>query len=159
MRHFPIRTALLLLLSLNIILGSPSALAAEGMVTLKSPHSVADTAIKLERILAEKGMTVFGRIDHAEGAQAAGLELRPTQVVIFGNPKVGTPLMHCAQSVAIDLPQKMLVWQDEDGQVWLGYNDPQYLKERHGIEGDKCDEVLARIEGALGNVARAAAAE
>lgn len=157
MRHFRVCTGLLLMLCLNAFLGSTLAQAADGLITVKSQHSVAATADRLERILNEKGMTVFDRINHAAGAESVGMELRPTELVVFGNPKVGTPLMQCAQSVAIDLPQKMLVWEDENGQVWLGYNDPQYLKTRHGIEGDKCDEVIARIEGALGNFAGAAA--
>lgn len=100
-------------------------------------------------------MTVFERINHSKGAKSAGLELRPTEVVIFGNPKVGTPLMLCSQSVAIDLPQKMLIWQDQAGDVWLAYNDPGYLAKRHNIEG--CDEVLGKISTALGNFAAAAA--
>ena len=99
-------------------------------------------------------MTVMARVNHQQGAEKAGLELRPTEVVIFGNPKVGTPLMQCAQSVAIDLPQKALIWEDANGEVWLGYNDPQYLKGRHDIEG--CDEVLDKVSGALGNFAKAA---
>jgi len=129
-------------------------MAAEGMVTVKSNHSVEATADKLESVLKDKGMTVMARVNHTDGASKAGLELRPTEVVIFGNPKVGTPLMQCAQSVAIDLPQKALVWQDSDGEVWLGYNDPDYLKQRHDIEG--CDEVLEKVSGALANFAKAA---
>lgn len=128
--------------------------ASEGLITLKSAHSVQDTVDKLESVLKSKGMNVFGKVNHAEGAMKAGMELKPTQVVIFGNPKVGTPLMQCARSVAIDLPQKALIWEDDDGQVWLGYNDPAHLAERHGIEG--CDEVLKKVSGALGNFAKAA---
>jgi len=123
------------------------AVAADGMVTVKSSHTVSLTANKLVAVLKDKSMTVMDRINHAANAKAAGLELRPTELVIFGNPKVGTPLMHCARSVAIDLPQKALIWQDESGQVWLAYNDPMYLKQRHGIEG--CDDVLEKIAGAL----------
>lgn len=123
------------------------AVAADGMVTVKSSHTVSLTANKLVAVVKDKGMTVMDRINHAANAKAAGLELRPTELVIFGNPKVGTPLMHCARSVAIDLPQKALIWQDESGQVWLAYNDPMYLKQRHGIEG--CDDVLEKIAGAL----------
>ncbi|MBU2953016.1 DUF302 domain-containing protein [Marinobacter sp. F3R08] len=133
---------------------SGMAQAAEGLITVKSNHSVAATADKLEAVLSDKGMKIMNRINHAEGAAAAGLVLRPTELVIFGNPKVGTPLMQCAQSVAIDLPQKALIWEDANGDVWLGYNDPQYLKSRHGIEG--CDEVLNKVSGALGNFAKAA---
>ncbi len=128
--------------------------AADGLVTVKSSHDVKATADKLESVLKEKGMTVMARVNHQQGAEKAGLELRPTEVVIFGNPRVGTPLMQCAQSVAIDLPQRALIWEDASGEVWLGYNDPQYLKSRHGIEG--CDEVLEKVSGALGNFANAA---
>lgn len=126
----------------------------QGMKTVKSVHSVADTLTKLEGILASKGMTVFARINHAEGAEKAGMELRPTEVLIFGNPKVGTPLMQCSQTIAIDLPQKMLAWEAEDGTVWLGYNNPVYLKGRHDTEG--CDEVFKKVSGALSNFAKAA---
>ena len=86
-----------------------------------------------------------------------GLSLRPTELLIFGNPKIGTPLMNCAQSVAIDLPQKMLAWQDEAGTTYLGWNDPGYLQNRHAIEG--CDEILQTVTGALANFAKAATTE
>ena len=135
-----------------------SAYATEGMISIKSAHTVAVTADRLEKILTSKGMTVFKRIDHAAGAQKVGKTLRPTELVIFGNPKVGTPLMLCSQSVAIDLPQKALIWQDEAGQVWFSYNDPAYLALRHNIQG--CDAVLKKIVGALGKfAAKASAAE
>ena len=133
-----------------------SAFATEGMISIKSAHTVAVTADRLEKILGSKGMTVFKRIDHAAGAQKVGKTLRPTELVIFGNPKVGTPLMLCSQSVAIDLPQKALIWQDEAGQVWFSYNDPQYLALRHNIQG--CDAVLKKVAGALGNFAKKASA-
>jgi len=128
--------------------------ADSGLVSVKSSHDVKTTADRLESILKQKEMNVFIRINHAQGAQKIGKELRPTELIIFGNPKVGTPLMQCRQSVAIDLPQKALIWQDEQGQVWLSYNDPKYLVERHGITG--CAEVVQKIEGALGNFAKAA---
>lgn len=143
----------LLIISLFV---STNVLAADGMITVKSAHDVKTTADRLEAKLKEKGMTVFGRVNHAAGAEKAGMELRPTELVIFGNPKVGTPLMKCAQSVAIDLPQKALIWEDAEGQVWLAYNDPQYLKSRHTIEG--CDEIIGKVSGALGNFAKAATA-
>lgn len=130
------------------------AMAADGVVSVKSAHSVADTADKLEAVLNDKGMTVFIRIDHAAGAAKVGAELRPTQLVVFGNPKVGTPLMQCSQSVALDLPQKALIWEDAEGQVWLSYNDPAYLDARHAL-GD-CAAVLEKVSKALGNFAKAA---
>ncbi len=139
---------------LLIGLSSISFAGDSGLVAVKSSHSVGATIDKLEKILGEKGMNVFARIDHSAGAAKADLELRPTQVLVFGNPKVGTPLMKCSQSIAIDLPQKMLAWEDESGQVWLGYNDPQYLRSRHATEG--CDKVFAKVSGALANFAAAA---
>ena len=124
-----------------------------GMVSMKSAHSVKDTLDRLEALVTDKGMVVFARIDHAAGAEKVGLELRPTAQLIFGNPKVGTPFMQCSQTVAIDLPQKALAWQDAEGQVWLSYNDPQYLAKRHGAQG--CGEVIEQISQALGNLSKA----
>ena len=128
--------------------------ADNGIISIKSSHDVKTTVDRLDNILREKGMTVFIRINHAEGAQKVGKKLRPTELVIFGNPKVGTPLMQCGQSVGIDLPQKALIWQDEAGQVWLSYNDPKYLASRHSIK--ECGEIIKKIEKALGNFARMA---
>ena len=128
--------------------------ADNGIISIKSSHDVKTTVDRLDNILREKGMTVFIRINHAEGAQKVGKKLRPTELVIFGNPKVGTPLMQCDQSVGIDLPQKALIWQDESGQVWLSYNDPKYLASRHSIK--ECGEIIKKIEKALGNFARMA---
>jgi len=133
---------------------SATVQAGDGMVNVKSQHSVVQTADKLETVLNAKGMTVFARIDHSAGAEKIGKELRDTQLVLFGNPKVGTPLMLCAQSVAIDLPQKALIWEDAEGSVWLSYNDPSHLAKRHNIQG--CDEVLNKVSGALGKFAKAA---
>lgn len=138
-----------------VLFFSSVAVADNGLISLKSSYSVIDTADRLEDILKKKGMTVFIRINHAEGAAKVGKKLRPTELVIFGNPRVGTPLMQCRQSVAIDLPQKALIWEDAKGQVWLSYNDPRYLKKRHNI--NQCDTVINKIEHALGNFSRAAA--
>ena len=145
----------LLLALTSILLLTSVAMADNGLVNVKSFHDVKGTADRLEEVLKDKGMTVFERINHAEGARKVGKELRPTELVIFGNPKVGTPLMQCAQSAAIDLPQKALIWEDEAGQVWLSYNDPEYLVKRHDIKG--CDEVIKKVSNALGNFAKAAA--
>ena len=131
-----------------------TAAAGNGLISVKSSHDVKATADRLENILNQKGMTVFIRIDHAAGARKVGKKLRPTEIVVFGNPKVGTPMMQCSQSVAIDLPQKALIWKDEAGQVWLSYNDPKYLAKRHGIKD--CVEVIKKIENALSNFANAA---
>jgi uncharacterized protein (DUF302 family) len=99
-------------------------------------------------------MTVFKRISHSNGATRVGLELRPTELLIFGNPKIGTPLMHCQQLAALDLPQKVLVYEDENGQVWYAYNDPKYIADRHGVES--CGQVVSQISNALANFAKAA---
>lgn len=131
-----------------------TAIAGNGVISVKSSHDVKVTADRLENILSQKGMNVFIRINHAAGARKVGKKLRPTELIVFGNPKVGTPLMQCSQSVAIDLPQKALIWQDDKGQVWLSYNDPNYLVQRHGLTG--CAEVIKKVEKALSNFARAA---
>lgn len=120
------------------------AWGADGLIAVKSPHQVGDTLDRLEMLVTEKGMTVFARIDHAAGAAKAAMALRPTQLLIFGNPKGGTPFMVCAQTVAIDLPLKMLAWQDESGQVWLAYNDPVFLAERHGVRDCPVVHKIAR---------------
>lgn len=109
------------------------ASAAEGLIAIKSPHGVKATMDKLEIIVKDRGLNVFARIDHAAGAAAVGKTLRPTELLIFGNPQGGTPFMECTQSVGIDLPLKALVWEDSSSQVWLGYNDPVYLAKRHGV--------------------------
>jgi len=137
-----------------ILLMTTPVYADSGLISVKSSHDVKTTADRLENSLQQKGMTVFIRINHAQSAQKIGKELRPTELIIFGNPNVGTPLMQCRQSVAIDLPQKALIWQDAQGQVWLSYNDPNYLVERHQITG--CEAVINKIAKALGNFANAA---
>ena len=107
--------------------------AADGLISVKSPYPVGQTLDRLESGAKQRGLKVFARIDHAAGASSVGKSLRPTELLIFGNPQGGTPLMECAQSAGIDLPLKALAWQDEQGQVWLGYNDPAYLAKRHDI--------------------------
>ena len=139
---------------ITIFLLTTSTYADNGLISVKSSHDVKTTADRLESMLKQKGMNVFIRINHAQGAQKIGKELRPTELIIFGNPKVGTPLMQCAQSVAIDLPQKALIWQDAQGQVWLTYNNPNYLVERHQITG--CGDVVKKVGKALGNFAKSA---
>ena len=138
-----------------LILFAATAIAADGLIRVKSSHSVKETADRLEKLLQAKGMKVFNRIDHSAGAKGVGIDLRPTELLVFGNPKVGAPLMRCGQSIAIDLPQKALIWEDENGTVWLAYNDPSTLAARHGIDG--CKEVLAKVRAALNNFATAAA--
>ena len=104
----------------------------DGLVQRPSPLSARQTADRVESLVRERGLTVFARIDPAAGAEAAGLALRPTELFIVGNAMGGTPLMVSAQTAAIDLPLKILVWEDEAGQVWLGYNDPVWIAQRHG---------------------------
>lgn len=108
-------------------------MAAEGLVSQKSSRSAKATLDRLAAALAEKGVTIFARIDHGGGAAAVGMSLRPTELLIFGNPKGGTPLMQEAQTAGIDLPLKALAWEDALGQAWLGYNDPAWIAQRHGL--------------------------
>lgn len=128
--------------------------AADGVVNVQSTFSVKETADRMESILIKKGMTVFNRIKHSEGAGKVGIELRDTELIIFGNPKVGSPLMRCQQSVAIDLPQKALIWEDDKAKVWISYNDPSYLVRRHNIVG--CEDVISKIEKVLASIAESA---
>jgi uncharacterized protein (DUF302 family) len=135
-----------------LITVSFSAGAAEGLITTQSPHSVADSMDRLEAIVKEKGLTVFARIDHAAGARSIDQSLRPTQLLIFGNPKGGTPFMACAQTVGIDLPLKVLAWEDQAGQVWLGYNDPAWIASRHNTP--KCpvaEKLASALQGFVGS--------
>jgi uncharacterized protein (DUF302 family) len=125
-----------------------------GLVTVESAHDVPTTTDKLVTAIEEKGLTVFSRIDHAAGAQKAGMTLPPTELVIFGAPKVGTALMQCGHTVAIDLPLKALVWQDGEGVVHLSYNTPAWVAERHHLAG--CEKVLEKVDGALKGFADAA---
>jgi uncharacterized protein (DUF302 family) len=111
-------------------------ISANGMIDVPSRHSVPETLARLQAILKEKGIAVFALIDHSGEAEKAGLAMPPTQLLIFGNPKGGTPLMVAAPRLAIDLPLKALAWQDEQGKVWLSYNSPEYLQERHGFPAD-----------------------
>ena len=107
-----------------------------GIIDVRSRYSVPDTLARLQSILKEKGIMVFALIDHSGEAEKVGLKMRPTQLLIFGSPKGGTPLMVAAPRLAIDLPLKALAWQDEQGQVWLSYNSPEYLQQRHGFPAD-----------------------
>lgn len=111
---------------------SSFSFAADGLIAVKSPRGPKDTMDRLETAVKQKGMTIFARIDHAAGAAKIGKKLRPTELLIFGNPQGGTPLMECSQTAGIDLPLKALVWADTSGQTWLGYNDPAFLANRHG---------------------------
>jgi len=102
-----------------------------GLITLRSRHAPGETMSRFEAEVKAKGLTIFARIDHAAGAAAVGLPLRPTELLVFGNAKGGTPLMQAVQTIGIDLPLKVLVWQDASGDTWLSYNDPSWLAKRH----------------------------
>lgn len=128
-----------------------AANATEGLVELKSAHSASDTGTRLAAAIEARKLTLFARVDHAAGAKKIDKTLRPTEVFIFGNPNGGTPLMECAQSMGIDLPLKMLVWQEADGSVMLGYNDPAWLAKRHGTA---CEQPVAGIAKALEGIAK-----
>ena len=123
----------ILALVLAVGLALPAAAQIGGLVNVKSSHDVATTADRLESALLEKGITVFARIDHAAGAQKIGQELKPTLLIIFGSPAMGTPLMQRSRTMGIDLPLKALIWEDKAGTVWVTYNEPDYLVRRHGI--------------------------
>jgi uncharacterized protein (DUF302 family) len=110
--------------------------ADKGFISSPSKYSVEETVEKLESILQEKGVTLFALIDHSGEAEKVGMAMRPTKLLIFGSPRAGTPVMLAAPSAAIDLPLKILVWEDNEGRVWLSYNDPSYLKQRHSIPED-----------------------
>ena len=141
------------LLATFIVLSMPT-LAAEGMIEIKSPYGAQETVDRLENFLKGKGMTIFARVDHAAGAVKIGKQLRPTEILIFGNPQGGTPLMQCGQTAGIDLPLKALVWQDASGQVWFSYNDPQYLANRHGATD--CGPVVQNLRKAISALAQEA---
>jgi uncharacterized protein (DUF302 family) len=131
-----------------------------GLTTLASAHSAKETMDRLEAAVKAKGLTVFARIDHAAGAKAAGLALRPTEVLIFGNAQGGTPLMQALQTAGIDLPLKVLVWEDPGGKAWLSYNEPAWIARRHGGEqaSEQVSEVTGRLAAVLAALAKAATA-
>ena len=130
-------------------------MADSGLTTVPSSHAVKDTIDRLEADVKRKGMTVFARIDHAQGARNAGLALRPTELLIFGSARGGTPLMQIQQTIGIDLPLKALAWEDAGGKVWLSWNDPAWLASRHGIAAG--GELTKALAAALAAAARAAA--
>jgi uncharacterized protein (DUF302 family) len=142
-------------LALSCLVFNSVSLAADGLVAVKSPYPAKETMNRFEDIAKQRGLNVFARIDHAAGAVKVGKTLRPTEVLIFGNPQGGTPFMECAQSVGIDLPLKALVWEDAQGQVWLGYNDPAWLGRRHEVAS--CPAVMG-LSKALGGLSEAAVA-
>jgi uncharacterized protein (DUF302 family) len=130
-------------------------MAADGLITIRSSHGPKETMTRLEAAVKAKGLTVFAHVDHAAGAAEVGLSLRPTDLLIFGNAKGGTPLMQAVQTVGIDLPLKALVWQDASGNTWLAYNDPAWLAKRHGLT-QEADASVSALAAALAALAKAA---
>ena len=126
------------------------AFATDQLVVKQSRYSVAETLDRLTKILKSKGITIFARINHSAGAQKVGMELRPTEVLIFGNPKMGTPLMLANQRIGLALPLKVLAWRDNDNRVWLSYRKAGDLKQAYGITGR--DKVFMKMKGALGKL-------
>jgi uncharacterized protein (DUF302 family) len=133
------------------------AVTADGLIACVSKFGPKETMDRLAAAVTTRGISIMARIDHAAAAAAIGMELRPTEVLIYGNPRAGTPLMQAVQTVGIDLPLKALVWQDEGGTTRLAYNDPQWLAQRHGV-GAGLDRTLHAIADAVAAVAREATA-
>jgi uncharacterized protein (DUF302 family) len=138
-------------LALSVSVGA-KAMDGDGLVTIQSRHTPKETMQRLETAVKSKGMTVFAHIDHAAGAAEVGMTLRPTDLLIFGRPKGGTPLMQSAQTIGIDLPLKALVWEDAEGHVWLSYNDPAWVARRHGGAADM-EAAVQAMTGALKAIA------
>lgn len=136
---------------LSILLFTSLATADDDIIKLQSSYDVQTTTKHFKNSLQKKGVTLFAQIDHAKNAKKVGQKLRPTQLLIFGNPKIGTPLIQCSQSVALDLPQKVLIYEDINGTVWLTYNNPHYIALRHNIKG--CTKVINKIDKVLANFA------
>lgn len=141
--------------ALSVLFLATSAHAMDGMIEVPSAHTPRETGDRLEALARERGMKVFVRIDHAAGARSVGQTLRPTELIIFGNPKGGTPLMLCSQTYGIDLPLRVLAWEDAKGASWLGYKDMAALGHAHPDAG--CDEALKRLIGVLDGLVREAA--
>jgi len=144
----------ILLLGLLALIPSISMAADNGMINKKSQFSVKATLDRLENVLRKKGITIVTRWSHDAGAKKAGIELRPTELLIFGNPKMGSHFFTSQQTAGIDLPMKALAWKDKAGQVWLTYNDPQYIADRHGIADRPA--IVKKMTVALNNLTNAA---
>ena len=152
--RLPVRRLASLVSLLALACWAGVASAADGLTTVRSPYNERETMDRFEKVARNAGMNIFARIDHAAGARKVGRSLRPTEVLIFGNPKGGTPFLECSQTVGIDLPMKLLVWTDESNQVWIGYNDPAWIGRRHGAENcpaiDTLSQALAKmVQGAI----------
>ena|SRR5215472_15316626 len=137
------------------MLGSDSSIVVDGMTSIRSSFGPKETIDRLEVEIRGKGMEVFARIDHAAGAANVGLTLAPTELIIFGNARGGTPLMQSVQTVGIDLPLKILVWQDTANKTWLSYNEPSWIAQRHGVVGT--ESTIDKLTELLGTITREAA--
>ncbi|MCK5819933.1 MAG: DUF302 domain-containing protein [Psychromonas sp.] len=144
---------LLFMLFVMLFVSLPT-FASNGIIKIKSQFNVKTTADKFEKILNKKGMTIFKIIHHSENATKIGATLRDSQLIIFGNPKAGSSLMECEQSIGIDLPLKALIWQDSKNDVWISYNDIVYLKDRHKVKG--CDKIILKVSKILENISNSA---
>lgn len=144
----------ILLLGIMLMMSSMAVADNQGLINKKSHHSVKVTLDRLENALKEKGITIVTRWSHDAGAKKIGIPLRPTELLIFGNPKLGSHMFTSNQTAGIDLPLKALAWEDKKGQVWLTYNDPKYIANRHGIK-DRA-EIVKKMTGALNNLTNAA---
>ena len=152
---YRVTKTLLVVLALSCL--AIASVKADDLVAKESNHDVATTLDRLETIVKEKGITVMARVDHAKNAQGVGMELRPTQLLIFGNPKLGTTLMQVDPRIGLDLPMKVLAWQAEDGQTWIAYVDPEETAERYDIDDDHA--VVKKLQKALDAFTTAAAAK
>ena len=124
----------------------------EGLITAKSQHGPAEIVKRLENSVAAHGLTIFARVDHAEGAKSVGMDLRPTEVLIFGSPKSGTPLMQMSDTIGLDLPLKMLIRQDANGETFLAYDDPAWLARRHGL-AEAAGPIVAKMQAVMAAIA------
>lgn len=151
--------ARILVLFMALVIAAPSVWATEnnGLISKKSPYSVKKTLNRLEKVLRSKGITIAKRWSHDKAGKKVGIPLRPTELLIFGNPKLGTHFFTSNQTAGIDLPLKALAWKDENGQVWLTYNDPQYIADRHGIK-DR-ENIVKKMTAALDKMTNAAIAK
>ncbi|MCW8329285.1 DUF302 domain-containing protein [Photobacterium sp. SDRW27] len=147
----------IILATILLFIATPSISAqklANGIIHVPSDFSVDLTTQRMVSLLKGKGMMIFNQIKHSKAAEEAGINIRDTELIIFGNPIVGSTLMKCQQSVALDLPQKVMIWEDAMAKVWISYNDPRYLEKRHHISG--CEEIITKVENVLAATALSA---
>jgi len=137
-----------LILIISLLTFMPAEPDRDDLLIFQSEYSVEETRTRLVTVLRDAGMNIITQVNHQTGAEVVDLDLRPTHLVLFGNPKAGTPIMQCSQLAGIDLPQKALIWEDDNGDVWLAFNNPRYLGERHGILNE-CEEELNNAHIAL----------